>query len=679
METVGRICPNVASPEWSLQLPIPQNSRINIMFNGFCGSFKQKHGHRAVEAIVPEPGVLWGRFSNIPAPVLLSEAPLAETDGCHWLDSDISPALLAMDDGVFCLVTKAHLFDDALRIATTYMEKDFESALSQEFERRAGAITLFEQMDRHDALTVISTECMMRALRPPEGTIPGLWSQSPTMDSPHFNTNELHALALAWRHVDVDIAENLIRTVLKIQTSSGAIPVAYSPRETFSTSVAPTPLIAKTAENVWQVRQDPQFVDDILQPLRRHVQWLLHHFDPKRRGMHCWQNRNEPLSPEIYESELATVDLTVLLLTEIEALNRLQSASPNHADQPLFFEKEHDILEHNLQSQFWNEDKGLFSNAFIRGRMMQMKGFPSFVPLLWDKLPFRQQSRIFDRTKESGTLPGGVSLLSWRKSALDDQTFPLLQQLLVLEILKTTDPYGALLTGFTRLIMQGFIEWHALSIEEQSTLRIDPVVAAFIINLQEPQHHHSARGRFSSLLVKGCRKTRADWFEVAVVAASILAVASVHAIYKQLHRTPAFVTLEAQMNNAYASKNTAGTLAASLAIVEHYPEQAALARLMAGNALLIQHRYEEASTHLAAVRKEYPDSPGPMIALGLAYQLQGRFEEAEKNYAEFVYLFDELFPEIVATIQQNRYLMQEGFRSPPKWTEIYRYQLMHEL
>jgi hypothetical protein len=68
-----------------------------------------------------------------------------------------------------------------------------------------------------------------------------------------------------------------------------------------------------------------------------------------------------------------------------------------------------------------------------------------------------------------------------------------------------------------------------------------------------------------------------------------------------------------------------------------------------------------------------------MIALGLAYQLQGRFKEADKNYAEFTYLFDEIFPELVAEIQRYRLLMQEGFKAPPKWPEIYRYQLMHDL
>jgi predicted Zn-dependent protease len=122
-----------------------------------------------------------------------------------------------------------------------------------------------------------------------------------------------------------------------------------------------------------------------------------------------------------------------------------------------------------------------------------------------------------------------------------------------------------------------------------------------------------------------------------------------------------------------------GTLRAGRMIIRYYPEQSAMAGLMTANMLLIQEQYEEASDLLTDVRRKYPDSPGPMIALGLACQLQGRFEEAEANYEEFIYLFDDIFPEIVDMVRQYRYLMDEGFREPPKWIEIYRYQLMHEL
>ncbi len=680
LETVGHLCPNLESPEWSIQIPVPQNSRTNLLFNGFCGYLNHKKHTLSAEVLVPEPGILWGRHSNIPAPMLLSNEPLVETEGFQWLESDTAPALLAIREGTFCLVTKERVFDDAVRLAEAYLEKEFEAALADEREQRTGAARLFEQMNHHDSLAVASIESMMRALRPPEGNIQGTWSQSPASDKPQSNANELHALALAWRQVDIAVAEDLVRGTLGLQTSSGAIPAAFSPHETFSVLEAPKPLIAKTAEKVWQVRKDPQFLADTIQPLRRHLQWLLHHFDPKRRGLHCWQNSSEPLAPEIYESDLATADLATLLLTEIDALDRLRQATPAYAKHPPYFQQEREALEFNLKTQFWNGETAQFSNAIVRGRIVQATGFPAFMPLLWEALPRQLKEPVLERIRESGKLPGGLSVLSWRKSALDDHSFSLLQQQLVLEALKTADPRGTLLRDFARITLQGFVEWHTLSIKEHGTLELDPVTAAYIMNLQGTHNYRDhAKGRIAIWITKAVRKTRSDWLDLAVVGVSLFAIFGVHILYKQLHRPPPLAELEIQMNSAYVNQDMAKAFANSATIIRHYPAEAATARLLGGNLLMLQKEYEKAALLFADVRKEYPDSPAAMVSLGLAYQLQGRFPEAEANFAEFTYLFDEIFPGLVAEVQRFRYLMQEGFRTPPKWKEIYRYPAMHEL
>ena len=251
---------------------------------------------------------------------------------------------------------------------------------------------------------------------------------------------------------------------------------------------------------------------------------------------------------------------------------------------------------------------------------------------------------------------------------------------LLFETLKTAEPHGTLISDFARITLQGFVEWQTLTIEEHGELHLDPVTAAYIINLQETHsYRYHAKGKITGRLFKLFRKSRTDRFDLAVVALTLFAILSVHTLYGIMHRPPPLAELETRMNNAYARKNSTEVLASGLGIVKHYPEQAALARLLTGNIMLLQQNYEPATLLLADVRREYPDSPGAMIALGLAYQLQGRFEEADASYAEFTYIFSEIFPELVARIQRYRLLMQEGFRTPPKWQEIYRYQLMHEL
>jgi predicted Zn-dependent protease len=194
-------------------------------------------------------------------------------------------------------------------------------------------------------------------------------------------------------------------------------------------------------------------------------------------------------------------------------------------------------------------------------------------------------------------------------------------------------------------------------------------------------HHYRyyAKGRISGYMLKGLRNTRSNRYDLAIVLITAFAIISIHSLYKFNRQPWPYIALETQMNNAYVNKDISMTMESCQLIIEHYPEQAAMANLLAGNSMLISNEPEKAAGFLSEVRKEYPDSPGPMIALGLAYQLQGHFLKADENYTEFSYIFDEVFPEIVSEIQHFRYLMQEGFRAPPKWSEIYRYQLMHEL
>lgn len=679
-ETVGRICPNVENPEWALQVPIPQNSRINLLFNGFCGSYQHRKRTCTTEVLTPEPGVLWGRFNDIPAPVLISDNPLTETDGLFWLESDAVPALLAVRNGHFCLVTKARIFHDARQIAEDYLSRDIEALLQTELEKRKGASELFEHMTHHDSLAAISAECMMRAIRPPEGSISTHWSQSKENDDPQLNTNEIHPLALAWQHLDSGQAEELFLGVLKLQNNSGAIPVTYAPQKTFSLLEAPKPLLAKTAEKIWKAHKSPLFLAEVIPLLRRHLQWLLHHFDPKRRGLHHWQNSTEPLLPETYETEFATVDLTVLLLTEIEALNRLQEQSPDAANHNPFFTTEHDTLANNLETQFWNEQTSQYSNAYARSILCQLNGFSSLTPLLWRQLPATQKNLLLDQLQHSKALPNGTDVLSWRSRVPDGNEFPLLQQMLLLEMFETHDPSGAATRDFSKLMLKEFLEWHTLSINEHHALELEPAMAAFIINLMKTHHYRDySHVALPSVLSKIASKIRLNRLDTIIIAATLFALWSVHLFFDLNQQPPLFGALDAQLNSAYANREISPVLQSALLIIEHYPEQAAQARLFAGNILMSSNKPEEAGLFFRDVRLEFPDSPGPMISLGLAYQLQGRFTEAAQVYDEFTYLFDEIFPDLVDQIKRNRYLMEEGFRSPPKWAEIYRYQLMHEL
>ncbi len=676
----GHVVPHVEAPEWTAEIPVPPNSRTTLLANGFCAYHERRKLQRGVEVLTPEPGVLWGRFSNTPAPQLVSSEHISQQNGGQWVETDESNALLKISGTAFCLVSRNRVFAEADRIADAYLEKDFEAALSSELARRAGAVNLFEEMSHHDSLAVICVESMIKALRPAEGSIPLRWSQSAARQSPGLEINELFPLALAWALVDPGIAEELLLCALKIQTNAGALPVQFAPHTLYSVMEAPKPLMVKTAEKVWETRNDPEFLKRILPLLRRHLQWQLHHFDPKRRGSYSWKTPNEPIVPELYQSDLATVDLAVLLMTEIDALNRLEEQSPLHASAPPSFENERAGLEHAVKSQFWNEEESAFSNALLRDIPTTLRGFPEVVPLLWEDLPQRRKDSILDKIRESGSLSGQHGALSWKQSSLADAEFPLLKQFLLLSALQTADPQGTMLADFSRQTIQGFVEWQTLSLETTQTLQINPAIAAYIMNVQAMhKYRYHAKGRVSGFLFKVLRKVRADRNDIMIIAATLLVLFCVHTYYQMRNAPPSLQTLEMQLSRAYAERNAAETARACNSIIRLYPENAAQARLMKANLLMSDNAFAAAAELYQQVRAEYPDSPSAMISLGLALQLDGRPAEAEPNYAEFCYLFDEIFPEIARKVSEFNFLMKEGFDAPPKWQEIYRYQIMHEL
>jgi tetratricopeptide (TPR) repeat protein len=680
LQTVGQIVAHCDEPEWSIQIPVPQNSRINLLGNGFCAYFKHRKIHCGAEVLIPEPGVLWGQYRDIPEPVLLTDLP-AERDGDFlWIESGTLNALLCVRNGSFCLVTRDPIRSDAVRTAERYLNQDFEQCLAGELEQRSGACKLFEDMSHHDSLAAISLESMMKALRPAEGRIPHIWSQSSSTETPCFEINELFPLAQAWSLVAPETAEELILCALKIQTNAGALPIHFSPHTTYSVAEAPKPLLAKTTEQVWSVRKDPQFLKATLPLLRRHLQWLLHHFDPKRRGLYSWKNQNEPIIPSLYQSDLVTVDLAVLLLTEINALNRLRRESGDKSMQDPCFEQERIGLEESIEEQFWNDGESAFTNAFVRDDTVPVYGFPQLTPLLWNGIPQMQKAAILEKIRESETLPGQQNALSWRQASMESATFPFLQQFLLLKALKTADPHGTILSDFSRLTIQGFVEWHTMSLKSSNTLQINPATAAFILNVQAMhKYRYYSTGEVSSRITAVLRKFRADRTDVMIITSVLLLIFCVETYYDMRNSAPPFLELETRMSNAYAEKNVDATLKTCIEIMNNYPGEASRARLLAGNILMMTGEYEKAVELYGLVRRDFPDSPGAMISLGLAHQLNGRFEQATENYYEFCYLFDEIFPDVVAEVSEFDFLSREGFKTPPNWKEIYRYQFMHEL
>ncbi|MDA3834459.1 MAG: hypothetical protein PF495_13825 [Spirochaetales bacterium] len=553
---------------------------------------------------------------------------------------------------------------------------------------RRGAAELAKDLSHHDTLSIICVETMIKALRPPEGRIPLPWSQSVDSNAPQFNINELFPLAQAWSLIDPKTAEDLLLCALKIQNNSGALPTNVSPFSVNLSPEAPKPLMIKTAERVWQARKNLPWLAVTLPLLRRHIQWMLNHFDPKRRKIYSWQNREEPIDSSLYESDLVSVDLAIFLLTEIEALNRLQDQMPIDQRKPHWFEEEKTNLKQSILDQFWNDNTGLFSKSYRRGNMHTLEGFPTITPLLWHELPQIRITTTMDSMRESGRLPGLENVLRWQKAPQDEQAYPVLQHFVVFESLKTADPNCSLLSDFSRLTLQSFTEQHSLSLDSGSAPKLNTATAALIINIQAMHRYRQyGQGRITGPLFKLARKAKADRTDTIIVFATILVLLCVRVFYSEKEAPPDLSALETQLDTAILSNNPEQILSDSNILIKYHPEKAALAHLQNANYMMLSGKYAEAEEHLREVIKQAPDSPSAMVSMGIALHLQGKYTEAQMYYDDFCYFFEDIYPDAVARISMFRDLLQEGLflntkghiLQPPKWREIYQYPFMQEV
>lgn len=630
------------------------------------------------EILIPENGVLWGTTINGPLPELITERPSENRHNGVWFSRSTDSVYYAIHEHQFCLIWSQQTPENAQKQAEHYFKKDFAAAVDEEKKKRDNAQRLFPPSELHANLIALYVENLFRALRPSGNGIAEYWSQTPQSSEPGFSINELLPLVSAWSAVDANVAQNLIRSTLSLQLPSGALPTHFRPNEPPKHLAAPLPLIAQATEIAWQAEHDPNFLHHAIPKLRRYMQWTLQHFDPQRKHLYYWQNNKEPLIENTFDTEISTADLYAMLIAEIDAINRLRNEASEDYDEIECFVEERTALERTLIEDFWNEEESSFANAIVRGEKTILTGFSAFMPAIWHDLPEEMAEKMLLNISETGRLPGGKSERIWEMPAAQTHNHPLLQHVLTLYGLKICNGNGSVLRAFSRIAIAGLTDWHTAELEEKK-ISIDPICASYAVALQHTRNNLRELGAISRLLDWIQRKTKIDRFEINIALVTLLAVIAIGTVYDQLRSPPDFHVLRDQAKNAYTRGDGVQALHYLLQTIEYYPEKADLARLMAANIYLLQEKYEKAAKLLELVRQKHPDSPGPMISLGLAYHLQGNFEKADQQYEEFTLLFDIIFPELTAEIQNYRYLISEGFEVPTEWKQLFQLPIMKEL
>ena len=207
-------------------------------------------------------------------------------------------------------------------IQKTY-EVDFNEELRKRFQLRTEQLPYLNQSEYHNILLLLCMEKMMASLQPATEKIPGMWAISDDATPTKLNINTLLIQILAWIPSMLIFPFRCFIQFFKFKLHLAQFRSEIKINGVVTSLAAPKPILCLVCEEVLLKKTDPVFAESIISQLIRYLRWILSHFDPNHRGLHSWRNQAESINPEISKPELATADLTALLLNEIECFERI--------------------------------------------------------------------------------------------------------------------------------------------------------------------------------------------------------------------------------------------------------------------------------------------------------------------------------------------------------------------
>ena len=176
--------------------------------------------------------------------------------------------------------------------------------------------------------------------------------------------------ALAYRHVDVKLAQDQIRLALDHQRPDGMIPDAVHDEGVVThltfpveADVTKPPLVAWTALKLFEVSQNREFLDEIYEPIVRWNQWWFDYNDDDHDGL-C--QYNHPFSSGLDDSPLwdegmpvESPDLNTYLALQQESLAHIAWIIGEKKDVSLWRQRAHETTQ-RMMDRMWDEEAGLF-------------------------------------------------------------------------------------------------------------------------------------------------------------------------------------------------------------------------------------------------------------------------------------------------------------------------------
>lgn len=209
--------------------------------------------------------------------------------------------------------------------------------------------------------------------------------------------------ALAYRHVNIRLAQDQLRILLDHQREDGMIPDAVHDEGTVThlnfpvdADVTKPPLIAWAAWKLFEQDRDSEFLNEIYEPIVRWNDWWFSKNDSNKNGLCEYLH---PFSSGLDDSPLwdegmpvESPDLNTYLCLQQDYLSKI-ALEIGDEKASILWAKRSKSMAHRMQRLMWDEEAGLFW-ALKDGCPVKVRTPFNLFPLLTGRLPENKARRL---------------------------------------------------------------------------------------------------------------------------------------------------------------------------------------------------------------------------------------------------------------------------------------------
>jgi len=413
--------------------------------------------------------------------------------------------------------------------------------------------------------------------------------------------------------------------------------------------------LIQASRKVWEAGGNREFLKAVLPRLYRYADWICYHFDPDLSGRPQWSCNEEALLPGDYRAGLASPDLTILLLCELETLALFENEHPELARGKLNIKPEIDKYAGLIEERLWDNSR-LKLEAIDRGGVRASDSPLIHTALLGMCRTISPEIRIHAKRvlltalaemndprlwSASGNFQinaiyAFLLMESARHAALSSECLHFCEK----TVAALNSHYAASGTLPDMLDMIGQVRDHIAEEGQAPPLS----TAALLLCAQAYAAGAQDRGNAAaSLLARINRHAQLFVFLPLGLAAAGVALVTVLTILRQ---DPTGAHLDTGMglaNQYFDSGNYAEALRISESLIDNRLNQT-VPKMLRAKSLLQLGRYEEAEQAYIDIIESGSTYPTVKLNLALLKYKQNKFDEAISIYSDFVERYGPDFP-----------------------------------